>query len=390
MSGNKRTWIWQTGDWPPLQFDAAAVSGTLASARVELGRLLGKTEAIATTDLPQTERDIWAHDALATAAIEGEVLNLDAVRSSVARRMGIAPDSNTFPSREVEGLLDVMEDAAAKWDTDLTEDRLLAWHAELFPVGRVSLRPIVGGRYRTHGEPMQIVSGPMGREAVHYEAPPSAEVPAQMQAFIDWFNQSRSDRAIDGLVRCVIAHLWFESIHPFEDGNGRIGRALMDLAISQDARTGFRLHGLSRQLQRRQSQYYDALNRTQRAEASPTAWIVWLIDTFREACRASSLLVNESLDRAHFWARHQSKPINERQRKALNRMLEAGPGKFEGGMTPRKLQALTNSAGATATRDLADLVEKGLLVQRGAGRSTRYELAMEGWEWLPDDKRTSP
>lgn len=381
MTGQERTWIWQTANWPPLRTDAAAISGPLASARVELGKLLGKAEAIAATDLPQTERDIWTNDAIATAAIEGEVLDLAAVRSSIAQRMGIAPDANTFAPREVDGLLDVMEDATAKWDADLTDERLLAWHAELFPAGRASLRPIIGGQYRTHDEPMQIVSGPMGREAVHYEAPPSTEVPAQMREFIDWFNRTRSDNTTDGLVRAAIAHLWFESIHPFEDGNGRIGRAIMDLAISQDACARFRLHGLSKQLQRWQSQYYDALNRTQRAEAPPTAWIVWLIDAFREACRASSVLVNESLDRAHFWARHQSVPINERQRKALNRMLEAGPGRFEGGMTPRKLQALTNAASATVTRDLADLVEKGLLVQRGAGRSTRYELAMEGWEW---------
>ena len=386
MVASSQSWIWQTSAWPPLSFHAAKVDAVLGRARSELGKLLGKAEAVGAADMSVTERDIWTQDALATSAIEGEVLNLDAVRSSVARRLGIGAAFPTAVPRNVEGLLDVMEDAANKWDTDLTKDRLCAWHAALFPPGQITLRPIDSGKFRSIDEPMQIVSGPLGKESVHYEAPPASEVPTHMSQFIDWFNQSRTDKATDGLIRAALAHLWFESIHPFDDGNGRIGRAIMDMALSQDAGRAFRLHGLSVELRRQQENYYSALNRVQRVLEEPTAWLVWLIDTFRNSCQASSSLVDEALDRARFWSRHKHVDLNERQRKVLNKMLGVGPGRFIGGMTPRKLQSIATVAGATATRDLTELTEKGLMVRRGAGRSTHYELALEGWEWQPGNE----
>ena len=377
-------WIWQTDTWPPLAADANAIQAALARARGEFGRLQGKVDAVGLADVALTERDIWTQDALATAAIEGEMLNLDAVRSSVERRLGITAEFPAAIPRNVEGLLNVMQDAATNWDAPLTDDRLRAWHVELFPLSQISLRQIEVGRYRSNASPMQIVSGPLGHESVHYEAPPAADVPAQMQQFIEWFNRTRhndKNGAMDGLVRAALAHLWFESIHPFEDGNGRIGRAIIDLALSQDAGRAFRLHGLSVELRRRQSKYYEALNRVQRAEATPTTWLQWLLETLQQSCTTSSRLVDEALQRAQFWSTHKHVQINERQRKLVNKILEAGPGKFEGGMTPRKAQSLTSAAGATATRDLTELVERGLMVRRGAGRSTRYELALEGWEW---------
>lgn len=379
-------WIWQSSAWPPVSFHASTLGPVLSRARSELGKLLGKAEAVGAAEMSLTERDIWTHEALATSAIEGEVLNLEAVRSSVARRLGIATAFTAAVPRGVEGLLDVMEDAANKWNTDLTIERVCAWHAALFPPGQITIRPIDSGKFRSHEQPMQIVSGPIGQERVHYEAPSSSEVPAQMSQFIDWFNNSRTDNAIDGLVRAALAHLWFESIHPFEDGNGRIGRAIMDMAISQDVGRAFRLHGLSVELRRQQANYYHALNRVQRVEVEPTAWVVWLIDTFRNSCQTSASFVDEALDRARFWSRHKSVDLNERQRKVLNKMLEAGPGRFVGGMTPRKLQSIAKAAGATATRDLTELVKKGLMVRRGSGRSTHYELALDGWEWQPETK----
>ncbi len=378
-------WIWQTAAWPPLSFDALAVAASLNRARSELGKLLGKAEAVGAADMSLTERDIWTQDALATSAIEGEVLNLDVVRSSVARRLGIVTSFTSAVPRSVEGLLDVMEDAANNWNNDLTVDRLCAWHTALFPPGQITLRPIDSGKFRSDDAPMQIVSGPISREKVHYEAPPSADVPAEMREFIDWFNTSRADVGTDGLVRAALAHLWFESIHPFEDGNGRIGRAIMDMALSQDIGRAFRLHGLSEELRRGQEDYYNALNRVQCVEAEPTAWLVWLIDTFRNACQTSSTLVDEALDRARFWSKHKDVDLNARQRKMLSKMLEAGPGRFSGGMTPRTHKSITNAGDATATRDLKELVDKGLMVRRGAGRSTHYELALDGWEWQPDE-----
>lgn len=384
MTGLSPKWIWQSSAWPPLAVDASAIAASLSRARSELGKLLGKAEAVGTADIAVTERDIWAQDALATAAIEGEVFSLEAVRSSVNLRLGIASAFTAAVPRNVEGLLDVMQDAATNWNIDLSEERLRAWHTALFPPERIMLRPIAPGKFRVDDAPMQIVSGPMGRESVNYEAPPSAEVPAQMRKFIAWFNQSRTDHATDGLVRAALAHLWFESIHPFEDGNGRIGRAIMDLAISQDVGRTLRLHGLSVELRRQQMHYYDALNRVQRVEEAPVEWVIWLVDTFCAACQVSSKLIDESLDRARFWSLHKHASLNERQRKVLNKMLEAGPGRFIGGMTARKLQSIAPAAGATATRDLIELVEKGLMVRRGAGRSTRYELALDGWEWRQD------
>ena len=385
MSDPTPHWIWQTEAWPPLAYEGNAVQAALASARNEFGRLQGKVDAVGKADLPQSERDIWTRDALATAAIEGETLNPDAVRSSVARRLGLTDTFTAAVPRNVEGLLDVMEDAAGKFDDLLTEARLFAWHTELFPPSQFSLHPITPGQYRTGETPMQIVSGPAGREKVHYVAPPAADIPAFMGAFLDWFNASRHDGS-DGLVRAALAHLWFESIHPFEDGNGRVGRAIIDLALSQDAGKSFRLHGLSHELKRRQAAYYDALNRVQRAEAKAETWLQWLLDTLQQSCIRSSTLIDEALDRARFWSQHKHVSLNERQRKLLTRMLDAGPGRFEGGMTPRKAQSLTNAAGATATRDLTELVEKGLMVRRGAGRSTHYELALAGWEWRESER----
>lgn len=384
MHAKESRWVWQSTGWPPVKVDIQSLSVTLGHTRSELGKLIGKIEAVGQTDMALSARDIWTQDALATAAIEGEALNLEAVRSSVAKRLGVASEFKSTVPRDVEGLLDVMEDATTNWDTDLTEERLFAWHHELFPPARLSLRRIKPGRYRIEAEPMQIVSGPLTREKVHYEAPPSEFVSSNMRTFLAWFNETRNNDDIDGLVRAAVAHLWFESIHPFEDGNGRLGRAILDMAIAQDLRSNFRLHGLSIELRDQQQQYYNALNRVQRCEANVTSWTIWLLDTLRLACQTSSKIVDQALDRARFWSRHRDVDLNERQRKVLNKMLDAGPGRFEGGMTPKKLQSIGSVAGATATRDLLELVDKGLLVRRGAGRSTRYELAIEGWEWQPD------
>lgn len=374
-------WIWTSPTWPVLTFDPGALASNLRLAREAWGRLSGKAEAVGAGELALVHREVWAGEAVATAAIEGELLSLASVRSSVARRLGIAPDFVAAIPRNVEGLLDVMESAAADWDSDLTEERLGRWHAALFPAEGTALRRIATGRYRTHEDPMQIVSGPAGRETVHYEAPPSAAVRAEMRSFLDWFNRKRDD-PLDGILRAGLAHVWFESVHPYEDGNGRIGRAVIDMALAQDAHAPTRLHGISAELRRRQAEYYDALNRAQRGTGDVTDWLAWFTDAFTAACRASATLVDEALVRARFWADHRNAALNERQRKAVNRMLEAGPGRFEGGLTQRKYVGLTGASPATASRDIGALVKEGLLVPGvGAGRSAHYNLAIEGWEW---------
>jgi Fic family protein len=373
-------WIWTGQAWPPLDYDHARLTVPLSSARAEFGRLLGKAESVGADELATLQRDVWSGEAIATAAIEGETLDLASVRSSVARRLGIAADFVAVVPRNVEGLLDVMESAAASWSEQLTDEQLCRWQAALFPAGGTALRRIATGRYRTHADPMQIVSGPPGRETIHYVAPPSAAIPDEMRRFLDWFNHTRSDGSLDGILRAGLAHLWFESIHPFEDGNGRVGRAIIDMALAQDARSPSRLHGVAGELRRRQSEYYRALNEAQRGGGEVTAWLEWFVLAVAAGCRASSELIDEALARARFWNTHRHVSLNARQRKALNRMLEAGPGRFAGGLTQRKYVALTGASTATATRDIGDLVQKGLL-WRGdaAGRSTYYEIAVPGW-----------
>lgn len=377
-------WIWQSAQWPTLRYDESALEAPLRRARAECGRLFGKAEAIAIEDLARVEGDVWSREAVATAAIEGEVIELASVRSSVARRLGLDGAPSVGTPRSVEGLLDVMENAAEAWTSELTVERLCRWPAALFPAGGSALRSVETGRLRTHDDPMQIVSGPIGRERVHYVAPPSAAVPGALQQFLEWFNGTR-EGGLDGVLRAGLAHVWLESIHPFEDGNGRVGRAVVDLALAQDVRRSTRLHAVSSELRRRQREYYDALNEAQRGDGDVTAWLAWFIEVFTESCRVRAALIDESLARARFWNEHKQLALNERQRKVLNRMLEAGPGRFVGGLTPRKYVALTGTSSVTAWRDIAELVESGLLVKgEAAGRSTYYNLALAGWGWVPE------
>jgi len=249
---------------------------------MDWGRLFGRAEMISADELVRVERDIWSEEAVSTAAIEGEALDLASVRSSVARRLGINPDFGEAVPRNVEGLLDVMESAAADWDSVLGNERLCRWQAALFPQGGSPLRAIATGRYRSHDDPMEIVSGPIGRQRVHYVAPPSAAVRAEMHNFLEWFNRTKGT-ILDGVLRAGLAHLWFESIHPFEDGNGRVGRAIIDMALAQDARRPTRLHGVSTELRRRQKDYYEALNQAQRGAGDVTSWLVWFTRAFADS-----------------------------------------------------------------------------------------------------------
>lgn len=377
-------WIWQSPSWPALTFDVARLAQPLARARQAVGVLIGKATTIGLDERHLLERDIWSREAVATAAIEGETLDLAAVRSSVARRLGMDRPGAAVP-RDVEGLLDVMENATDLWRDPLTNSRLCAWQAALFPSGP-GIRNIVVGEYRASADPMQVVSGPHDREIVHYEAVAGASVCAEMNAFLEWFNTTTS---MDGLVRAGLAHVWFESIHPFEDGNGRVGRAIVDLALAQDLRGSSRLLGLSAAMRAHQEAYYDALNVAQRGQGDVTTWLEWFFEIYTEACHMSTVLIEEALQRARFWVTHRAAALNEMQRYVLNRMLEAGPGRFEGGLTARKYMAIAKTTKVTASRHLADLVEKGLIVraQGSSGRSTRYDLALTGWEWRPPAHR---
>lgn len=374
-------WVWQSGQWPRLSYDLERLTAPLRDARTEWARLFARAEMLGTDELVRVETDIWSEEAVSTAAIEGETLDLAGVRSSVARRLGIDTDLVAAVPRNVEGLLDIMESAAADWDSELTAERLSRWQSALFPQGGSALRAVATGRYRSHTDPMEIVSGPIGRQKVHYVAPPSAAVPAEMHNFLEWFNRTRGIQ-LDGVLRAGLAHVWFESIHPFEDGNGRVGRAIIDMALAQDVRRSTRLHGVSTELRRRQKDYYAALNLVQRGVGDVTSWLIWFIQAFADSCHAGAELMGESLARARFWSDHRHATLNERQRKVLNKMLDAGPGRFEGGLTQRKYASMTGTSGATAWRDIEDMLNKGMIIQgEGAGRATHYNLALPGWGW---------
>lgn len=377
-------YVWQQPGWPALHVEETALTVPLATARREQGKVLGLFRAIGLPAEVDVVRDIWIDEAVATAAIEGEKLDLEAVRSSVMRRLGLE-DSRGRVSRSVDGLLDVMQDATSAYRKELDEDRLVRWQSALFPGGTSGLRRIAVGRYRDHEDPMQIVSGPVGREKVHYEAPRSADVAKEMRRFLKWWEDSRPGgrTPVDGIARAGIAHLWFETIHPFEDGNGRVGRAIIDMALAQDVDSPRRLYSMSGQLMAQRKGYYDGLNAAQRGPLDVTPWVLFFIEQFRLACVASQRVIGTAIDKNRFWAAHAQHDINERQRKVVKRLLDAGTAGFEGGMSAEKYGHLTGASKATATRDLVQLQKLGLLVTTGQGRGTRYWVNVPGWASTP-------
>lgn len=371
-----RQLIWQDPSWPKLHFDAASVGGEIAGARRAQGVVEGKLAVLGFDQRTALVGEAWSRDAVATAAIEGEHLDLLAVRSSVARRLGLAVTKGPAVPRHVDGLLDIMDDAVTKAAEPLTRERLQSWQAALFPTGFSGMSKILVGAYRQHAEPMQIVSGRTGRERVHYEAPPSAQVPMEMDRFLSWFNAGGEP---DSLVQAALAHLWFETIHPFEDGNGRVGRAIIDLVLARDSGESSHLMRMSQRLLDVRDQYYDELERAQHGRLDATRWIVWFVAQLRAACEAASLVIDQALEKGRFWQAHHDKPLSARQRKMLNVLLDAGPGGFEGGMSTKKYESLTGASRATSSRDLIELETMGVLQRVGDGRSTRYYPAIPGW-----------
>jgi Fic family protein len=356
----------ERGEWtgpspsnPGFRYDRECLASALSQARLEQGGLLGRAAALDTRELPLTHQIVWAEEALVTAAIDGELLDPAAVRLSVARRLGLPATAMVPVSRNVEALLDVMEEAVAHWGSDLSWEQLARWHAAL-----------CRGRAVDPAQGAQAASAP-GLAA------------QTLRNFLAWFNGTRDVSPADGIVRAGMAQLWFESIRPFDQANGRIGRAIVARALAQDARAPNRLLGIAARMRADQARYDDALDRARRGGGDITPWLAFFIETFTASCRASSSRIDELLARGRFWSEHRSIGINQRQRKALSRMLEAGPGRFAGGMTVRKYQLITNTTRVTASRDLAQLGQVGLLARQGAGRSTFYNLPMPGWAWVP-------
>ncbi len=334
-----------------------------------LARLLDPSLAREAVALVLTE------DGVETAAIEGEQLSTESVRSSVAHHLGLPTAGLPPTQRRADGLVEMLLDASTRYEEPLTLERLLGWHSALFPEGRSGLRAIRAGALRG-AEPMHIVSGHYGEERIHYTAPPRKMLEAELATFLDWFNAPPPK--LDGLVRACVAHFWFEALHPFEDGNGRIGRALIDMALCQDEGSPLRPFRLSAQLMREREGYYEALRSASRGAPELTDFLGWFLPQIEAAALSAERVMGNVLEKARFWVRHRETELNARQRKVLNVLLDAGAGAFVGGMNTRKYMSLTRVSRATASRELGDLVAKGCLAPiKSRGRSAAYELPTE-------------
>lgn len=367
--------IWQLPQWPHLEWDAKSLLTPLADCRRQQGALLAKLERIGLEDSLKAQAASLEEDAIQTSAIEGERLDPEKVRSSVALHLGLEHGGLRPSDRMTDGLVQVLLDATQNYARPLTIERIRTWHAALFPAGRSGLTSIRTGAFRDQA--MEVVSGPIGRQRVHFVAPPPETLEAEMASFLSWWEGSRN--ALDGILRAGLAHLHFVTIHPFDDGNGRLARTLTDMALAQDERLPARYYSLSAQIMRDRNRYYDVLERTQKGTGETTEWLLWFLERVHQAMSAADRTVSRILLKADFWRRHADAHLGERQRKVLNRLLDAGPealgGGFEGGLTTRKYMGMTKASRATAYRELADLVEKEILRPREArGRSSAYDL----------------
>jgi len=367
------TYVWQRKQWPKLSWSSESLLPLVSQARLAQGKLLAKVASLGFKLSREAQADILTEEALTTSAIEGERLSRDSVRSSVARHLGLPAAGLAPVSRSVDGLVEVLLDATQHYETPLAAARLKRWQVALFPTGYSGLRKIRTGQWRGPEQPMQVVSGAVGRERVHYEAPPGNRVEKEMKQFLAWWRDSATRD--DGLLRSGLAHVYFVTIHPFEDGNGRIARALTEMALAQDERQPTRYYSLSSQFMEERNAYYRVLEACQKGDGDVTPWLEWYLGCYTRAVERAERLIADVLAKATFWQRHNQIDLNVRQRKVLNRLLDVGEGGFQGGLTTRKYVAMAKVSRATAFREISELLEKGLLTQNPArGRSVSYEV----------------
>jgi Fic family protein len=362
-------YIWEQERWPALAWDSARLATLLGQVSREQGRLLGRMQDLGFELRREAQLSTLTEDVVRSSEIEGEKLDSDKVRSSIERRLGMEVGGQVTADRDVEGVVEMMLDATTHYMQPLTADRLFGWHAALFPTGRNGLHKITVGNWRNDaGGPMQVVSGPVGRQKVHYEAPPAARVPDEMYRFVNWF-EAPGDT--DPLFIAGLAHLWFVTIHPFDDGNGRIARAIADMALARSEGSTQRFYSMSAQIRRERSDYYRILERTQKGGLDATGWQEWFLSCLRRAIDGSQETLSSVLTKARFWERFAQQSLNARQVQVLNRLLDG----FEGKLTTSKWAKLTKSSQDTAYRDILDLIERGALRKDpGGGRSTSYAL----------------
>jgi Fic family protein len=357
--------------WPKFRWNSERLAKGLAAVRHRQGRLIGRMEGLGLKLRTEATLRTLTEEVVKTSEIEGEILNKDQVRSSLARRLGVDIGALAPADRNVEGIVEVILDATEKYEEPLSAERLLGWHAALFPTGRSGLRKITVGNWRTEeAGPMQVVSGPIGREHVHYEAPLASTLDHEMKAFLDWFNGDTD--GVDPVLKAGIAHLRFVTIHPFEDGNGRIARAITDQQLARSEKSAQRFYSMSAQIRQERNAYYDILESTQKGDLDITPWLQWFLACLDRAFDGAETILGSVLLKAKFWKLHEGESFNIRQRKVLNRVLDG----FEGKLTSTKWASLAKCSQDTASRDIDDLLTRKILVKDAAGgRSTNYSLA---------------
>jgi Fic family protein len=364
-------YIHELSEWPRFQWDQTVLAEKLAAVRHRQGRLIGRMEGIGFPLRNKAVLLTLTQEVLKSSEIEGEILDQDQVLSSIARRLGVDIGGLTPADRHVEGIVEMMLDATQKYKEPLTDERLFAWHAAMFPTGRSGMSKITVGAWRDDKSgPMQVVSDPIGRERVHYQAPAAARLEAEMKSFLAWFN---GETVIDPVLKAGLAHLWFVTIHPFDDGNGRIARAIADLSLARSEDSPQRFYSMSAQIRAERDGYYDILEKTQKQHTlNVTPWLEWFLSCLDRAFDAAEQTLATVLKKAEFWKRHAAAALNERQRDILNRLLDG----FEGKLTSSKYASIEKTSADTALRDISDLVKRGILAKdAGGGRSTSYSLA---------------
>lgn len=375
MKSGERCYIWQQEDWPHWSYDLNRLRPLLTRVHRQQGYLLGRMHDLGMEQKDLATFHVLTEDVLKTCEIEGEKLNPDSVRSSIAKRLGVDIGALAPADRHAEGMV---LDATQNFDQPLTAEKLFVWHAAMFPTGYSSMSTIRVGRWRddAHG-PMQVVSGPVHRRKLHYEAPPAAVLDAEMAVFLQWFN---ADQQGDPVINAGLAHLWLVTIHPFEDGIGRIARAVGDMALARTERTAQRYYSLSAQIQRERKDYYNWLERTQQGSLDVTDWIEWYLGCLLRAIDGAQETITSILHKANFWRNWAGTSMNERQIKLLNKLLDG----FDGKLTSSKWAKICKCSQDTALRDITDLLHRGVLTKsESSGRSTSYELTSRDRQTMP-------
>ena len=369
MNSGDFTYIWQASDWPGWHCDLAALAGPMAEVSRAQGLLMGRLADVGMVLRDRASLAALTEDVVRTSEIEGEQLDVESVRSSIARRLGVDIGALAPVDRHVEGVVEMVLDATANCHVPVSHERLFGWHAALFPTGYSGLSRIkVGGWRDDTSGPMQVVSGPIGRQRVHFQAPPANRLVAETSRFLDWVNGTPNQPP---LIRAGLGHLWFVTLHPFDDGNGRIARAIGDLLLARADGSPQRFYSLSAQMQRERKAYYDMLERTQKRSMDVTEWLAWFLDTLHRAVDQAQHTLDAVLTRTRFWQRWATTPLNERQVKLLDRLLDG----FDGKLTSSKWAAIAKCSPDTALRDINDLLARGVLRKSDAGgRSTSYVL----------------